>query len=148
MDEAFFVRGFERVGDLPRDGQRLGQRHRPARDVDGEVFPLDKLHHDRDLTVDLFEPVDVRDVRMVERRQRLRFAGEPRDTIGIAGQRVGQHLDGHLAIEPGVARAVHLAHAAGAKGRDDFVGAEARAARDAHGFNVPVQMSPSVAVSV
>ena len=47
-----------------------------------------------------------------------------------------------------VASAVHLAHAAGAKRRDDLVGAKARAARDAHGFNVPIQMSPSVAVSV
>jgi hypothetical protein len=33
----------------------------------------------------------------------------------------GKHFDRDLAIESRIARAIHLAHAAGANGRDDFV---------------------------
>ena len=41
------MRGFERLGDLPRDRQRLVERHRPARDVRREILALDELHHER-----------------------------------------------------------------------------------------------------
>ena len=43
-----------------------------------------------------------------------------------------QHLDRHLAVEPGVARAVHLAHASRAEGSDDPVGSEAAAGLECH----------------
>ena len=46
-----------------------------------------------------------------------------------------KHFDGDVAAEPRVASPVHLAHAAGADGRDDFVRAEARANEDVHGAN-------------
>ena len=46
--------------------------------------------------------------------ERLRFAREPREPFGIAGERVGQDLDRDVAIELRIARAIHLAHAAGA----------------------------------
>ena len=36
MDDAALVRRVERVGDLPRDRERLGDRQRPARDRSGE----------------------------------------------------------------------------------------------------------------
>ena len=36
MDDALLVRGFERLGDLPRDRQRFVERQRPARDALGE----------------------------------------------------------------------------------------------------------------
>ena len=75
----------------------------------------------------LFEAVDGGDVRMVQRRERLRFALEPREAIGIAGERVRQDLDRDVAIQLRVARAVDLAHAAFADRRDDFVDAEAGA---------------------
>ena len=74
----------------------------------------------------LFEAVDVRDVRVIEGRQRLRFACEPRQPVGVAGERVGQDLQRDVAIELGIARAEHLAHPAGADAGDDFVDAEAR----------------------
>ena len=40
MDDAFLVRRFERLGDLPRDWQRFGKRHGT-----GQRRPLDVLHH-------------------------------------------------------------------------------------------------------
>ena len=69
----------------------------------------------------------MRDVRMIQRGERLRFAREPGQPIGIARERVGQDLDRDVAIQLGVARAIHLAHAAFADRRGDFVDAEAGA---------------------
>jgi hypothetical protein len=45
MDDALLVRRFERVSDLLRDGQRLGDRDRPARHALCEVLALDEFHH-------------------------------------------------------------------------------------------------------
>ncbi len=68
------------------------------------------------------------DVWMVQRREHLRLATESGQTIAIVGDRRQQHLDRDVAIQLRVARAVDLAHAARAKGGEDLVGAEARAA--------------------
>ena len=56
VDDALLVRGLERLGDLPRDRQRLGERHRAARDVRREVLALDELHHERANAVRFLEP--------------------------------------------------------------------------------------------
>ena len=53
----------------------------------------------------------MRDVGMVQGGERLRLAREPREPLGIAREELGQHLDGDVAIELRVARAIHLAHA-------------------------------------
>ena len=48
MDDALLVRGFERVGDLPRDRQRLiAVAAGPRAMHGGEVCTLDQLHHQR-----------------------------------------------------------------------------------------------------
>ena len=58
---------------------------------------------------------------MVQRGERLRLALEPGDPVRIGGERVGQDLDGDVAIEPRVTRPIDFAHPAGAKGGDDLV---------------------------
>ena len=50
----------------------------------------------------------------------LRFALEARQAIRVARERIRQDLDRDVAIEPRVARAVHLAHPARAQQRQDF----------------------------
>ena len=47
MHDPLLMRGFERLGDLPRDGQRFIDRNRALRDSVGERRPLDQLHHQR-----------------------------------------------------------------------------------------------------
>ena len=47
MDDPLFVRGFERLGDLLRDRQRLVERDRPARDPLREIVAFDQFHHER-----------------------------------------------------------------------------------------------------
>ena len=69
---------------------------------------------------------------MVERREHLRLALESREAFAIAGERVGQDLDRDLASELGVARAIHLAHPAGAERRNDLVRTELVPAAEVH----------------
>ena len=63
----------------------------------------------------------------------LRFALESREAIGVAREHLGQDLDRDVTIELRVARAIDLAHAAGAEGREDFVRAESCAGLQCHG---------------
>jgi hypothetical protein len=79
------------------------------------------------------QPVDGRDVGVIERRQRLRFAGEPSKPVGITGEGLGQDLQRDVAIELRVAGTVHLAHPAGAEGGENLVRAEARTRGQKHG---------------
>jgi hypothetical protein len=53
-----------------------------------------------------------------------RFTLEAPQSIGIGGKRGGQHLDRHVALQPGVARAIHLAHSAGTDQMQDLVRTE------------------------
>src|SRR5262245_15103282 len=77
-----------------------------------------------------------RNVRMIERGEDTRFALEARQTIGMGRERGRQDLDGDVAPESRIARAVDLAHAAGADWLEDLIGTEppshqCRAARNA-----------------
>jgi hypothetical protein len=66
----------------------------------------------------------VRDVRVVERRDGLRFAAEACQPVGIAGEQVGEDLDRDVAVQLRVAGAIHLAHSARAEQGHNFVRAE------------------------
>ena len=69
---------------------------------------------------------------MVERCEDVCFALEPRRAIDVAAQGVADDFQGHVAMQLGVASAIHLSHTAGADERDDFVRAEARAGKQRH----------------
>ena len=71
-----------------------------------------------------FDAVDLRDVRMIERRERPGFAVESRDAVGVASDQLGKDFQRDVAAEPGVARAKHLPHAAFAEFGNDSIGAE------------------------
>ena len=57
------------------------------------------------------EPVDRGDVGMIQGRERLGLALEPRQALEISGERVGKDLDRDLATERRVRRPVDLPHA-------------------------------------
>ena len=109
------------IGSASSSG--IGPRAMPLR----QILAFDELHHERADAVGLFEAVDVRDVRMIQRRERLRFAREPRERSASLANRSGRTLIATSRFEFRVARAIDLAHAAGPEGREDFVGAEASA---------------------
>ena len=105
-----------------------------------QVGALDQLHHQRAL----LDAVDGSDVGMIQRRQHLRFALEARHVLRVAGQGGGQHLDGDVAFELGVAGAIDLAHAARAEGREDLIGAEFGAGGESHFLRSLVQFKTTV----
>ena len=86
MDDPAFVGRFERLRDLPRDRQGFFDGNRAAPDALRQVVALGQFHHQRPHAVGGFEPVDVRDVRMIERREQLRFAREPRKPFSVVGE--------------------------------------------------------------
>ena len=130
MDDALLVGGVERVGDLPRDGERLGERQArrcsapTARDPLGERLALDQFQHQGAHAVGLFDAVDRADVRMIQRGEHPRLALEARAPLRVGRERGRQDLDRDLAPERVVVGAVHLAHAADAEQRADRIGAE------------------------
>jgi hypothetical protein len=71
--------------------------------------------------------------RMRKSSHGLGLAPEARERDGIVRQLRGKDLDRNVAIESEVPGAVDLAHAAGAEGRDDLVGAESRTCSQRHG---------------
>ena len=121
MDDAFFMRGFERLGDLTRDRQRLIERDGALRQTIRQRGSLDQFQHERRQVAGFFETVDGRDMRVIQRGQEFRFPSKARAPIGVAGERPRQDFHRDVSLQSGVARAVHLAHAALAEGRDDFV---------------------------
>jgi hypothetical protein len=65
--------------------------------------------------------MDLRDVRMVERGQRLRLALEAGHALRIAGELVGENFQRDVTVELGVARAVDLPHSAFADQGGHFI---------------------------
>src|SRR5579864_4416034 len=63
---------------------------------------------------------------MVQGGQRLGFAREALEAIRIRGEEIRQDLDGDIAVERRVLRAVDLAHPAGAELGNDFVRTDVR----------------------
>ena len=139
MDDAFLVRGLERLRDLARDLERHVERQWSAGETIGQRRPVDELHHDGVQAAGDFEAVNRGDVRMVQGGEQARLPLQARDALRIAGQRRRQHLDGHLAMESRVEGAIHLAHAAGIERPQDAV----RSELDARGHRGHVVVRPS-----
>ena len=127
VDDALLVRRFERLGDLRRDRPGVGQRQRSLRDPIGKCRARHKLEHERMHSSAVFEAVDVADVRMIERREHLRFTPEAGEAAWIVRDGGQQDFDRDVAIELRVARLVDLAHAARADPHRERVRADALA---------------------
>ena len=119
---------FERLRDLLRDRDGLIDRDRTLLDPLRQCRTFDQF---QDQSV-LLKAVNARDIRMVQRREELRFSLESRDALFIGGELVRQHLDGYVAVELRVASAIDLAHPTLADRGDDFVGAEVRSNFERH----------------
>ena len=135
VDDAPLVSGLERLDDLRRDAQRIVQRDRPAREPLGEVLPFDELHRQRAPSTGrgrFFESVDLRDVRVVERRERASFPVEPRQPFLVPREQLGQDLDRDRPLQPAVDRLVDLAHASGADPAHDLVRSDPLTDCDGH----------------
>ena len=128
MHDAALVRGVERVDELTRDPERLGNRQPSALQPIGERGPVDELHDERRHTALFFNAVEDRDVGMVQRRQGPRFPLEALDAVAVASKCVGQDLERDVTPQSHVSGAVDLAHASRAERAVDFVAGESGAA--------------------
>ena len=99
MHDPQVVRGLERVGNLPGDVDCVGNADRAPRQQVGKRRPFHQLHDQRFDPAAVLESVDVRDVGVIELRERVRFAREAREPVGIGGKRCRQDFDGDVAIE-------------------------------------------------
>ena len=125
VNDAALVGRFQPFRNLFRDRQRLVDRNRARCAMRScSVGSFDELQHERLNAIGVFETVNRRDVRMVQRGEDLRFAPEAREAIGIQREGRRPDLERDVAIEVGVARPVDLAHAAGADKLEDRVGTE------------------------
>ena len=114
---------------------RLVERRREEKRTASTLCALDpesSAHDEGGSDRGLFQAVDLRDVRVIQRGERLRFAFESRQSIRIVGERVGKNLQRDVTIEFRVPRAIDLAHPTRAERGDDLVGSEARAWRKPH----------------
>ena len=84
MDDSPFVRGLEPFGNLLRDGNRLVLADGATLQPLGEIFAVNQLHDQRRWLVD--HPVDLRDVGMIQRGERLCLTLEAPETVGIRGK--------------------------------------------------------------
>jgi uncharacterized protein len=132
MHDPALVRVLHRFGNLLRDAQRFVDGNRTVPDAICKRGPFDQLHHERMSSPGIFESVDRGDVGMIERREHLRLALESRHAFGVARECFGQDFQRHIAPELGIARAVDLAHPAGANRGKNLVWPEAIAGGERH----------------
>ncbi len=82
------------------------------------------LHHQKLDAILVAHVVERADVRVVELRNGARFLLEASARLYIAGGGEREHFERDGAIEPNIARTIHLAHAAGAERLEDLVRTE------------------------
>ena len=134
MDDALFVRRFERLGDLPRDREYFIDGEGSLGDPIGERRPFHQFQHERLHARRLFETVDRADVRMIQRGEDLRFTFEAREPFNVQGKGIRQDHQRDVAMQPRIARAMQLAHAARPEGGLNLVRAEARTGGKCHAW--------------
>ena len=132
MHDALAVRGREALRDLqaPVDGLPL-RDGRPV-ELPAQRLAFEQLRDGVGHAVVRAEVEDREDVRVRERRDGLGLALEAGQRVGVRRQVRREDLDGHLAIELRVARAVDLAHPPGAERREDLVGPEPCSGGETH----------------
>src|SRR5688572_13198448 len=125
MNDPLIVRRLEGFGNLPRNHQRFINWEGALRDPLSEGGPLDELEDQRHCAVRFLEAVNAADIGMIQRGKRSRLALEPRGTFLVSNEQTRQDLDRDVAIELGIAGAIHLTHSTGANLGGDFVWAKA-----------------------
>ena len=132
VDDAGFVRGGERLGDLFGDVQHVAHRHLAVFDLFAQRQALDEFGGDEMLLAGMADLIDGDDVRMIERAGDFGLLLEAMHALGVPQKLFRQQLERDLAIQPCVARQVNLSHAACAKQRNHFVMRQPSANGDRH----------------
>ena len=124
MHDAFLMRRSQRIPQSAGDLDDLFEGKPACADEPVERLTFDELHGQEVDAVGFLHRVDGDDVRVVELGQSLRLAAKARQPLGILRHLGGQDFECYVAAELRVGGAIHLAHAARAERRQDFIGAE------------------------
>ena len=122
MNDIFTVRGIEPGGNLLRDLDRVTEWNRSAPQPICQRLSLDEFEDQRRDAVPLLDSINRGDVRMINCRQRSRFAIESRESVKIGLEWLRQYFDGDFAPELRIARAIDFAHSAFAQLRENVIG--------------------------
>ena len=79
-------------------GSASSRRNCAARDALREILAFDEFHHEGRDAGTLFEAIDAGDVRLVQRREGLRFARESGEPIRIVANESGRTLSATLRL--------------------------------------------------
>ena len=115
------VRGIKRIGDFDGQGEQGLGVHGLARDAVLQRDPVEKLHGDEGLAVLLANVVNGADVGMIQGGSGLGLALEAGQGLRVAGDFLGQKLEGHKTMKPRVFRLIDHAHTAAAQLLDNAV---------------------------
>ena len=124
------MRFLERLGDLSGQPQDIGQRQSAVVQTALQRLAGEVIHHEEHVIAVFANFENLADVRMIERGHCHRLAAQTLARVRVSRELACQPLDGDLTVEPRVASAIDLAHAAGPEGRQNLVGAESRAGRE------------------
>lgn len=121
MDHPLVVGGAEPASDLDGVVYGLAGRQRAGVEALAQRFALEQLDDDIRRALMGSEVVDRDEIRMAQHPRRPGFLLEAAQAVRVLGESGREHLDGNVAAQPGIARAVNLPHAARADQRDDLV---------------------------
>ena len=126
------MRRLETTRDLRADRKCVFNGERAGRELFRQRLPLDELENQQARVAGVFDPVDRRDVGVIQRCEEPRLPLQPRETFRVGGESRRKSLDRDLAPQPRVPRPIDLAHPARAERSEDLVRAVLRAGRERH----------------
>ena len=88
--DAGLVGDLDRLGDLAGDGQRFVHRDRAVREALRQILAFDEFEHEGPRRANLLEAVNLRNVRVIERGERLRFTLEAGEALRVVDERLRQ----------------------------------------------------------
>ena len=115
MHHVLLVSFRESLRELRRETERSRDREALPREKRAQLLPRDELHRDEMDSLGFVDLVNGRNVRMVDRRRRLRLLNEPSALAFVRHELGRQDLHRHFAIEPGIEGSIHHSHTAPAE---------------------------------
>jgi len=121
VDDPLDVRFGQRISRLADEIDDAARVHRAAADRGRELLAGHELAGEKQVTLILANFIELGDVGVRQLRRRARILDETLALLRIAGDVLADHLDRDGTAEPCVARAQHVAEAAGADALEDLV---------------------------
>src|SRR6266852_8751468 len=121
MDDTLCVRGIKRVGDLNSQFQHLVQRKRSSCNTVLEGLTIHKFHGYELLAVVLADVVNRADIRVIQRRGRLRLAAKAFERGRVLSRSRREKLESDQTLQARVFSLIDDAHPAASKLFEDAV---------------------------